>query len=130
MDVKKFRPVLETTVLSVFAWVLHELLFHFFFPELELAFRYKIAMLYGFFFTCSLVIVFILIQVRQKNIDSVGNTFMLLTCIKMVIAYILLHPILQLEHAEVASEKTNFFAVFALFLVIETLVTIGLLNRK
>ena len=66
---------------------------------------------------------------KAKNIDSVGNTFMLLTCVKMVLAYVLLHPILESVNANVASEKTNFFVIFAVFLTIETAVSIRLLNK-
>ncbi|MBK9225193.1 MAG: hypothetical protein IPO23_12295 [Flavobacterium sp.] len=96
----------------------------------EAAFHYSLLTLYLFFLICSSVIVFILIKVMKKNIDIVGQTFLLLTSIKMVVAYILLHPILQESNKLVASEKINFYSVFALFLIIETIVTIRILNKK
>lgn len=129
MNLKKYRPVLELILFSALAFVLHILYFHFFKAGKIASFLYSLPELYGFFFGCSFVILLILIRMKAKNIDSVGNTFMLLTCVKMVLAYVLLHPILESTHANVASEKTNFFVIFAIFLTIETGVSIRLLNK-
>jgi hypothetical protein len=67
---------------------------------------------------------------KEKNIDSVGQTFLLVTSIKMALAYVLLHPILQNTSKLITPEKSNFFLIFAVFLTIETLVTIRMLNKK
>jgi hypothetical protein len=96
----------------------------------ETDFHYSLSTLYLFFFICSVLILLVLIKVKKNNIDSVGLTFLLLTTIKMVLAYVLLHPILQGPNELVASEKINFYSVFALFLIIETIVTIRILNKK
>jgi hypothetical protein len=48
----------------------------------------------------------------------------------MVGAYAVLYPILHLPGAEAKIEKIDFFIVFALFLAIETVVTIRILNNK
>jgi hypothetical protein len=104
------------------------LAFQFLFSGRDANFLYSIPELYGFFFVCAFAILLILIRVKQKSIDSVGNTFMLLTCFKMVLAYVLLHPILEATHSEVGAEKANFFLIFAIYLTIETIVTIRLLN--
>ena len=130
MNLRKYRPVLELTGFSVFALALHVLFFHFFAVGKDEGFRYTIPQLYAFFFLIAFLIVVILVIVKSKNIDSVGNTFMLLTCIKMVLAYILLHPILESTHPNIATEKTNFFFIFAIFLTVETIVSIRLLNQN
>lgn len=130
MTFKKYRPVLELTAFSIVAFVLHLLFFEFLAVGKDAGFRYSIPKLYSIFFLMAIVIVLILIRMKTKNIDSVGNTFMLLTCIKMVVAYVLLRPILDATHVNVAVEKTNFFIVFALFLTIETTVSIRLLNQN
>jgi len=129
MKRKQLRPVFELLVFSGLAFALHMLLFQFLFSGRDANFLYSLPELYGFFFACSFAILLILIRMKQKNIDSVGNTFMLLTCLKMVIAYFLLHPILNSAHSEIAAEKANFFIIFALFLTIETAVAIRLLNQ-
>ena len=126
----KYRPIAELTVLSAIAFTIHYLLFIFVWPERPAVFRYPLALLYGFFYACSLVIIFVLIRMKEKNIDSVGNTFMLLTCIKMVLAVVLLHPILQPGQMYFGSEKANIFAVFAIFLAVETIVSIRILNKN
>lgn len=130
MSAKELRPVWELLFFSVLAFVGHMLLFQFVFSGRDANFLYTIPQLYGFFVSCSILILLILIRMKRKNIDSVGNTFMLLTCLKMVLAYVLLHPILSATHTEVAAEKTNFFMIFALFLTIETTVAIRLLNKS
>ncbi len=130
MTRKQLRPIFELLFFSALAFVGHMLLFQFYFSGRDANFLYTIPELYGFFFSCSVVIFLILIRTKRNNIDSVGNTFMLLTCIKMVLAYVLLHPILEATHSEVAAEKINFFVVFALFLTIETTVSIRLLQKN
>lgn len=130
MNIKKYRPIVEIGGLSALAFITHSLFLTFFGSNKTVNFHYSLSELYGFFFCCSLVIVLVLIQMKQKNIDSVGNTFMLLTCIKLVLAYILLHPILNSYHKDLAAEKTNFFLVFAIFLTLETIGTIRMLNKS
>ena len=81
---------------------------------------------YGFFAASSIVIVAILLRVRQRNIDSVGQAFLLLTCVKAGAAYLVVRPALEPGHD---FEKLNFFIVFAIFLAIETVISIRILNR-
>ena len=126
---RQLRPIFELLFFSVLAFLGHMLLFQFFFSGRDANFVYSIPVLYGFFALCSTIILFILIRMRQNNLDSVGNTFMLLTFIKMGLAYWMLHPILNATHSEVAAERSNFFVVFLLFLAIETVVAIRLLNK-
>ena len=92
--------------------------------------KYSLEKLYLCFSAFSLLLVLILIRVRQKNLDIVGNTFLLLTTVKLVIAYIVARPILAVTNKENNLEKWNFFILFMLFLCIETIVTIRLLNQK
>jgi hypothetical protein len=131
MNFKKYQPILEILFLSVVVYLVHKLIFflndnnpkfqHFHFP---------IEVVYGFFFVCSAVILFILIKVKDKNIDNVGYTFLLVTFIKMGISYTILSPILHSGNPNIQIEKLNFFFIFALFLAIETIVTARILNKK
>ncbi|AWA29230.1 hypothetical protein HYN48_03520 [Flavobacterium magnum] len=124
------RPLSETAVLAATAFAGHALLLHFIWPGRTADWHYPIVALYGFFSLCSLFIAYILGRTKVKNIDSVGSTFMLLTCIKAVLAYVLLHPVLTSGKMDVEFEKMNFFAVFAIFLTIETVVSVRLLQKK
>ena len=131
MTQSKFRPIVEVFFLSIIAFLAHKTILFLLGNQInETAFHYSLSTLYLFFFICSVLILLVLIKVKKNNIDSVGLTFLLLTTIKMVFAYILLHPILQGPNKLVTSEKINFYFVFALFLLIETTVTIRILNKK
>ena len=131
MNFKKFQPVLEVLILSSVVYLIHKLVFFLNDdnPKLQ-GFNFSIETIYEFFFTCSAIIVFILIIVKEKNIDNVGYTFLLITCVKMAVSYAVLSPILHSGNPNLSIEKLNFFLVFALFLTIETIVTARILNNK
>lgn len=131
MRVKEFIPVLFVVLFAAVAWFVHYLLLLAAGKEdISEAFYHPIHSTYTFFAVCSAVIVSILIIVRRKSIDNVGQVFLLLTCIKMGIAYWFLYPALQQQQEIVGFEKINFFIVFALFLTLETVLTIRVLNKR
>jgi hypothetical protein len=131
MNLKKYQPILEVLLLSVVVYLAHKLFF--FYNESNPKFQnfhFPIEVIDGFFFVCSLLILVILIQVKAKNMDNVGYTFLLVTFIKMAISYTVLSPILHSGNWNARIEKIDFFIIFGLFLAIETAVTIRLLNNK
>jgi hypothetical protein len=131
MNIRKYQPILETLGISLFAYILHKVFFYFNKNNPKYTnFIYPIEGLYVFFGICSVLIILLLIKVKNKNIDNVGHTFLLITSIKMVLSYALLYPILNSTRENIAIEKINFFIVFALFLAIETIVTIRILNNN
>lgn len=131
MNLKKFQPILEVLILAVVLYVMHKLIFllNDDNPKLQ-GFNFSLETIYEFFFSCSVIIIFILILVKEKSIDNVGNTFLLVTCVKIAVSFVLLTPILQSKNPNVSTEKLNFFLIFALFLIIETIVTARILNNK
>lgn len=131
MSFKKHQPLIEVTVLSILVYLVHKLVFFLNEnnPNLQ-GFHFPIEVVYGFFFICSLLIILILIKVNEKNIDNVGYTFLLVTCIKMALSYVVLSPILNSGNLNLRTEKIDFFIIFALFLTIETIVTVRILNIK
>lgn len=131
MNLKKIQPIIETLSISVLAYLLHKTIFwlNASNPKLQ-HFHFTLETLYGFFSFCSVLIIFILIKVKQKNIDNVGFSFIWVTFIKMGLCYALLTAISQSENGNIRFEKINFFLIFALFLTIETIVTIRFLNNK
>jgi len=131
MNFKKYQPILEVLFLSVVVYFVHKLVF--FLNENNPKFQnfhFPIEVEYGFFFVCSVVILLVLIKVKEKNIDNVGYTFLLVTFVKMALSYAVLSPILDSGNSNVRIEKLNFFIIFALFLTIETIVTARILNNK
>lgn len=130
MALKKYQPILEISLISVVVYALHKL---FFFLNKNIKFQnfyLPIEIIYLFFFCSSIIIIFILIKVKEKNIDNVGSVFILVTFIKMAFSYGILYPINHSGIQNMKTEKIDFFIIFALFLTIETIVTIRLLNNK
>ena len=131
MNLKKFQPILEVLFLSILVYLVHKLFFLLNDNNPKFRnFHFPIETVYGFFFFCSVIILLLLIKVKTKNIDNVGYTFLLVTCFKMAISLAVLYPILHSGNPNVRIEKVNFFIIFALFLTIETIVTVRILNNK
>ena len=131
MKLNQYRPIFIVSLISLILLALHKVVLFLFFPnQLENDFIYSTHLLYTFFYLFSVIIIFILIEVNKKNINNVGFTFMLITSIKMAIAYFFMQPILNSQSIFAGLEKINFFVIFILFLIIETTVTIRILNNK
>lgn len=131
MNLKKYQPILEVILLSVVVYFVHKLVFFLNADNPKFQnFHLPIEAVYVFFFLCSTLILFVIIKVKTKNIDNVGYTFLLVTFVKMVLSYAVLSPILHSGNVNMKFEKINFFIIFALFLAIETFVTIRLLNKN
>ena len=131
MILKKYQPILEVIIIAILAFLLHKLFFYLNAnnPKFQ-NFHTSVEAIYGFFTVCSIIILFILIKVKDKSQEQVGYVFLLVTCAKMGIAYAVLSPILHSGNPNVAIQKINFFIIFAVFLTIETVVTIRILNNK
>lgn len=131
MRSKDFLPVSLIVFFAIITGFAHNILFLILGKEhLSEAFYHPVYSIYAFFAICSIIIVSVLIIVRSKSIDNVGQVFLLLTCIKMGIAYWFLYPALQQQPEIAGFEKINFFIVFGLFLALETALTIRLLNKR
>lgn len=131
MDLKKYKPIYVIVAVSVVLYILHKLvLFSFDLSNAFDSFYFSLETLYLFFIACSIIILFIVLKVKEKNLDNVGMTFLLITSIKMVFCYLMVRPILNASNNINSVEKVNFFMMFILFLAIETIVTIRILNNK
>jgi len=130
MNLKNYQPLLNLLLVSIAVFGLHEAFFFIFGVKEIPGFHLLLLRVYAFFLLCSAIIIFILIKVKEKSIDNVGSSFLLLTCFKMGAAYFFLKQISHPEAAHAGMEKANFFIVFAIFLTIETLLTIRILNKR
>lgn len=121
------KPLLIIT-LPIF--IIHYLLFEYtFLNKYEESFYYSVPFLYVLFFIFSKIGLFIISRVSEKNFDSTGMAFMLITTIKLIIAFLLAKPILENPSSNYI-EKTNYFFIFILFLAIETTISVKILNKK
>ncbi len=131
MNLDKFKSIFRLLLLAVIGFIIQKTLFYFWVPKVyENGFIYSIELLYLFFFFFSLLLILVLEKVKQNNINSVGYTFLFLTTLKMLIAYVFLQPILSGNLPKTPTEKMSFFIIFIYFLTIETYVTIRILNNK
>lgn len=131
MKLKQFQPLLEVLIVAIMCFGIHSLFFYYNQnnPNYQ-HFNFSLTAIYGFFLACSLVIILLLLLVKQRSIDNVGFTFLFATCLKIGISFALLMPILNSTISNIGYEKINFFIVFAIFLTIETTITIRILNNN
>jgi hypothetical protein len=131
MNLEKYKPVFTILKISFALYILHKLLFLVFKSQLKTeTFYYSLEVLYIFFTTSSMLILFILVKVKERSLDNVGMTFLLITSVKMIFCYIMVRPIFNSLNQNITIQKINFFTLFILFLAIETIVTIRILNNK
>lgn len=91
-------------------------------------FYFSITFLYVLFFVFSKTILFIVKRVSEKSFDNTGMVFMIATSIKIGIVYFIIKPILNPHNNQI--EKINVFFIFICFLLIETVITMRILNKK
>lgn len=129
MNLKNYKPLLPLFLLVGVAYVLHRVAFYLLDLN-DATFYYSLETLYVLFLALSIMVFIVLLKVKQRSFDNVGMSFLLSTSIKMIFCYLILKPILQATTENNAIEKKNFFMMFILFLAIETVLTIRILNEK
>lgn len=120
---------MSLVVLAGLAYLIHRVIFY----ALEIndtPFYYSIETLYLLFLVLSIMVFVVLLKVKERSFDNVGMSFLLSTSVKMIVCYVILKPILQVTNEENTLEKINFFMMFIIFLAIETILTIRILNEK
>ncbi len=93
------------------------------------ALYYTVPTLFTFFGLGSLLVLFVQNRVCKKSPEQLGYVFLLVSSLKMVVAYIMLHPVLQQVNSVANLEKINFFGVFVVFLAIDVVLTARLLKN-
>jgi len=129
INFKEYNPFLVLLAIVALTYLLHKIVFYSFNID-DSTFHYSLEILYLFFFILSGIILKILLVVKEKSFDNVGMSFLLATSVKMVICYLILRPLLQIPKPNNPTERINFFVLFIVFLAIETLFTIRLVNEK
>lgn len=110
-------------------YIIHCLVF--LLPNLSAAqenFYFSITFLYVLFFIFSKTILFVVKKVSEKSFDNTGMVFMIATFIKTGVVYFIIKPILDSKDNQI--EKLNVFFIFICFLLIETIITVRILNKK
>ena len=92
-------------------------------------YKFPLVITYLVFLLFSISILITLLIVNHKNKDIVGMTFMLITTFKTAVCYFIFSNVISSDN-ENTIERINFVIVFSVFLTMETLITIQLLNKK
>ncbi len=124
-----FKNIFVIPIIALLLYLIHTFIFKNFNLN-EQQFTYSLLWLYLFFGTTSTLIFAAMLIIKQKNLDQVGMSFMAVTVAKMLFCVALIKPILSISDRNVDLEKFNFFVIFILFLAIETVLTIRILNNK
>lgn len=126
---KQYKPILELIGIVAIVFGLHYSVF-WFFQMNQTALRYPLALLYLIFLGLSIVVFTVVLRVKEKSFDNVGMSFLLVTSLKLVLSFLIVRPILKTTTEIASLERTNFFITFSIFLAIETILTIRILNKK
>lgn len=124
------KPLIFLIVAIFCCYLIHELIFFIFDLKINLlVFNCSLKKLYVFFGLYSIFMIVLLSFIKQKNIDIVGNVSMLMIVFKMLVCGII-KTLINDNSFKNSLEKKNFLITFLIFLVLETAVTIYLLNKK
>lgn len=129
MNFKKLLPFFTLLGVSLLLYIVHKMVFYVFTINQD-QFHYSLETLYLFFSFFSAIIFKVLLTIKAKSFDNVGMSFLVATSIKMVFCYLILRPLLHTPQSNNPTERINFFILFIVFLTIETLFTIRLVNEK
>ena len=123
----KYKAILWMSICAFIMYGIH----YFIFTLTDSAkMQFNLAGTYVFFWVCAAVVIFAVHIVHKKSPDNTGYAFVGATLIQMGLSYFMLRPVLEMGGEKSSFGKVNFFAVFILFLAIETVITIRLLNNK
>ncbi|OXA69221.1 DUF6168 family protein [Flavobacterium aquatile] len=130
MKLQIFKTVILTLLIAVVLFFGNKLILQTesFSQNFEV-FSYSLETIYALFCAFSVIILITLMIVNSRNKDIVGMTFLLITSIKAGVLFFIFSDIIGSSNKNTV-ERINFFVVFILFLTIETLITIRLLNKK
>lgn len=121
---KTIKSVCYLLLVIAICFVLHLLIFTYLNIS-DANFKFTLLQLYAFFTFFTVVSEFVLQKIKQKNIDLVGNVFLGISLTKMMFCFIIGNYI-----SDIPVQKNNFLVLFFMFLSIETVSTIKLLNNK
>lgn len=130
MKLQIFKTLIATLSLAIVFFFINRIILqsNFYHSNFDL-FSTSLEFIYFILVLFSVIILTTTIVVNSKNKDIVGMTFMLMTTVKVGVLYFIFRKIVSSSN-ENSVERINFFIVFILFLAMETLITIRLLNKK
>jgi hypothetical protein len=114
-------------VIGVALFAIHYFLVEKFFPG---QFFFPVWKIYAFLGIATLV-TFLLVQVVHKHFpDKSGFAFMALSIVKMAAAIVFFLPLLDVQGHDLAGDVLSFFIPYFLFLLLEVIYVVRLINSR
>lgn len=85
---------------------------------------------YMFLLILNIISFLLLIIIKIKKPDYVGYTFLGLVLIKMIVSFTFLFPTIKSEIANKENIILMFFALYFIYLMFETIISVKLINSK
>lgn len=128
---KKYSPIFLVILSVILLFAIHKSIVHFSgWNDIYNTFHYSLEQLYLAFGLASLLIIFILIKVKERNFDQIGMAFMVLITVKMATFYFVFKPVISNRTDDAQWERTNFIILFMAFLILETLISAKILKSS
>jgi hypothetical protein len=128
---KKYSPIFLVILSVILLFAIHKSIVHFSgWNDIYSTFHYSLEQLYLAFGLASLLIIFILIKVKERNFDQIGMAFMVLITVKMATFYFVFKPVISNRTDDAQWERTNFIILFMAFLILETLISAKILKSS
>lgn len=128
---QKYRPLFLTLISVVLMYVIHKsLIFLLEWNSVFEGFRFSLEKLYLCFGLASLLIIFVLLKVKERNFDQIGMAFMGLITVKMFVFYFVFKSVISSKASDIEWERINFIVLFMAFLILETVVSAQILKSS
>lgn len=116
--------ILNLSVISILIGFLHYLLVK------KIQLFIPLQNIYFFNYSLSLVVLLILYYIHNKFNDKVGYAFLTLGILKMMVSIYFLMPLIESDFSNKIPDTLNFFFCYFVFLIIESIILVKLLNKK
>ncbi|MDT0685488.1 hypothetical protein [Autumnicola psychrophila] len=126
----KRKLILFLKVLLPFALILGFIQFLFIRYIVEVELYYSILSIYTFHILVTFLIYFALVFIHNNFEEKTGFAFMALSLFKMLAAILFLLPMMLAEVEAPFSSLISFFVPYFVFLILETIYVVKLINSK
>ncbi len=125
MKINFIKSIGFNLAIALFLYLSHNI----FFQKTLQSYHFTLESTYLFFAGFLVIITTTTHIINQKNKDIVGLVYLLITGVKLILTYILFKSAIDSSNKN-TEERLMIFGLFILFLLIETVSTIRLLNKK
>ena len=125
-----FKIILSTISFTLLLYFLNLVALHSLgYSQALFLYLFSLPQIFISFCILAIIVLFVLHIIEKKNKDIVGMVFLIVSSIQIGVLYFIFRKVISSANLNTI-ERINFFVLFFLFLIFETLITIQLLNKK